>query len=214
MKKLFISIVVVLAFTVVFMFCFRHFSAAKSIENDLPQEMVEEALLAEAENDEKIDKYTEIKEYIKEKIIPIVVGVLTSLSALLATLASIKKALGGIGKTKESFDSEAKSRAELFEKQSAYLSSQAEAVKEATALIPKLEAEIVTLKESIGKLAKENLYLGKMVCLGLGASEATVKSGNGRKMDRLLSECEELSGSRITDTDENEPQKGEAGEEK
>ncbi len=188
MKKTIITVSVVLFFTLLFVFIFRFTSGASSValENgeDVAIDVVEEA------KSEKELKREEIKAYIKEKIIPVVIGVLTSVSAILATLGAIKRALGSIGETKELFKKESKARDEKFQKDSEYLTKKSEEIESALALIPQLENEIAILEKNTDKLISECCDLGKMISLGFSQDERVISSGNGQKIGRLLMEIE------------------------
>ena len=136
----------------------------------------------------------EIKNYIKERIIPVIVGVLTSLSAVLASLGAIKKSLSRLAGARDDFKNEASERKSEFARQSALLESKARELSELARLLPQLENEIAELKKAQDKLNEEAYNIGKMVSLGFSGSYAVVKSGNGRKISALLSKCRALSG--------------------
>lgn len=135
----------------------------------------------------------DLKEYIKEKIVPVVVGVLTSASALLATLAAIKRSLSSIGETKEAFKKESKSREESFQKESELLAKKAEELERVASLVPKLQEEILVLERNTQSLIGECANLGKMISLGFSQDERVVSSGNGKKISKLLKSCQFLS---------------------
>ena len=154
----------------------------------------------------------EIKEYIRERIIPVVVGVLTSLSAVLASLGAIKKSLVRLSGARDDFKNEAKERKSEFERQSELLNRKAEELSQLAKLIPQLEGELMELKAAQEKLNEEAYNIGKMISLGFSGSQAVIKSGNGRKISALLSECRALSGKRDLE-DEEDGENGEAGAE-
>ena len=188
MKKTVITISVVLLFTLFFVLVFRYTGGAEGVSIS---ENLEESseVLAEEKTESEI-KREEIKSYIKERIIPIVIGVLTSVSAILATLGAIKRALNSIGETKELFKNESKARDEKFQRDSEYLTKKAEEIENALNLIPQLESEIATLEKGTEILLRECRDLAKMVSLGFSQDERVISSGNGQKISRLLSEIE------------------------
>ena len=205
MKKAIITIGVVALFTLVFLFSFRFISDAEEIElngnmpalgettnegtdeiiSDKIQEAEEESISSDTEEGLRAE---EIKEYIKERIIPVIVGVLTSLSAVLASLGAIKKSLVRLSGARE--------RKSEFERQSELLNKKAEELSRLARLIPQLESELGELKASQEKLNAEAYNIGKMISLGFSGSQSVIKSGNGRKISALLSECRALSGKR------------------
>ena len=186
MKKLLITLSIVFVFTLVFLFSFRFLSGAQDIvcENT-------EATLNQAESEDGFDK-TELYLYIKDRIVPIVIGVLTSLSALLATLGAIKRSLNKIAEAKEDFKREAKTREESFKRESEYLSVKAEELSKICAQIPKLEGEISELSSMSKRLAYEGELISKMIELGFSQNKQIISSGNGRKINRLSEECQSL----------------------
>lgn len=199
-KKLLLSVFVVLVFCVIFLLCFQH--CAKAEEVLIPTEDTTEGSLSSNEANDEQETPTEgddeveafnLYEYIKEKIIPVVVGVLTSVSALLATLVAVKRGLNSLSETKDSFKKEAKERAESFKKESEYLNSRVEEMEKSLAVVPQLRAELSSLEKSTQRLVKESLYLGRMISLGFSQSKEVVSSGNGKKISRLLEECERLN---------------------
>ena len=223
-KKLLLTVFIILAFTVIFLLCFHHCARAEEISGEISMEQETEANTSEeltppqngqdpsnseiesSENDveesEAVKKGKEIGIYIKEKILPVVVGVLTSVSALLATLMAIKRALSSIGEAKDTFKTEAKERDRRFKEESDYLKKKTEDIDKALALVPALQAEITRLEEKTSALVTECTYLGKMISLGFSQSKDVVSSGNGKKINRLLKECKRLSGE--TDEGDNE----------
>ena len=191
MKKTVLTVGIVLFFTIFFVLVFRYTSNATALGAESTQEIQEKnEENSEAPKSEKELKREEAKEYIKEKIIPVVIGVLTSVSAILATLGAIKRALNSIGDTKELFKKEAKNRDEKFQKESEYLTKKAEEIESALALIPRLEKEVAALEVNTSKLMSECRDLGKMISLGFSQDERVISSGNGQKIERLLTELE------------------------
>ena len=154
------------------------------------------------EDESEVDlRAEEIKNYIKERIIPVIVGVLTSLSAVLASLGAIKKSLSRLSGARDDFKNEASERKSEFARQSALLESKAQELSELARLLPQLENEISELKKAQDKLNEEAYNIGKMVSLGFSGSYAVVKSGNGRKISALLSKCRALSGKEDDEND-------------
>ncbi len=206
MKKLLITMTIVILCTTVFLFSFRYISGAESatLENieyteaqdtsgtegkpDAPTD-IEPSTQAQ---DEINKRGKELAEYIKDRIVPVVIGVLTSASALLATLGAIKKSLNKISLAREEFKKEAKTREESFKRESEYLSVKAEELSEICAKIPRLEKEIEELSKSTKKLVYEGGYISKMISLGFSQNKQIIASGNGKKISRLEEACASL----------------------
>ena len=126
---------------------------------------------------------------------PVVVGVLTSSSALLATLMAIRKSLASIGETKDTFKKEAKRREEKFREESEHLREKTEEIEKMVALVPELEKRVLELDKNMQSLITECASLGKMISLGFSQDERVISSGNGKKISRLLQNCELMSNS-------------------
>lgn len=139
-----------------------------------------------------ITEELDFKTYIQEKIIPVVIGVLTASSALIATLASISRSLGKIKDAREDFKKEAGKREESFKAQSELLKTKAEELLKIASELPKLKSEIGSLQKNTEKLILECSYISKMISLGFGESKEVVKSGSGAKISRLEGECARL----------------------
>lgn len=203
MKKTILTVSVVLLFTIFFVLVFRYTSKATDVDGE--EEIVksedaegdieqgEENIIKETPKTEKEIRRQETKIYIKEKIVPVVVGVLTSISAILATLGAIKRALSSIGDAKDTFKKEAKEREERFKKESEFLNKKTKEIETALSLVPRLESEVASLEKNTERLLRECRDLGKMISLGFSQDERVISSGNGQKIDRLLSELEEKS---------------------
>ena len=117
----------------------------------------------------------DIKAYIQEKIVPIVVGVATSIVALITTLYKIGASLKALSGTKDTLAKEAKKRDEA----SQALSEQVEQIKASIKDVPNLEKSIAELSALCGTMAE-------ILSLGFSANEEIIKSGKGKKMSILL----------------------------
>ena len=81
-------------------------------------------------------------------------------------------------------------------KGSEYLKKKTDEIEKTLELIPVLEAEVSRLEESTKALITECTYLGKMISLGFSQNKEVISSGNGKKINRLLTECKKISGER------------------
>ena len=186
MKKIVPTILIVAAFTLVFMFFFR--SCAYATES-------QGASFTELESVNSEEEIFDFKVYVQEKIVPIVIGVLTAASALIASLASISRSLGKIKDARDEFKKEAKEREKAFKEQSELLKSKANELIKIASELPKLKSEISSLQENSEKLILECTYISKMISLGFGEDKNVIKSGNGEKIKRLEGECAQLVSS-------------------
>ena len=186
MKKIVPTILIVAVFTMVFMFFFRSCASATEYQDtDLEGEEI-----FELDNDEG---GFDLKTYVQEKIVPIVIGVLTAASALIASLASISRSLGKIKDARDEFKKEAAEREKTFKAQSELLKGKADELIKIASELPKLKGEILSLQESSEKLILECSYISKMISLGFGEDKNVIKSGSGAKIKRLEGECRQLA---------------------
>ncbi len=202
MKRTLISVFIVLLFTAFFVLVFRYTGSASSISSDdlfeseteapsgiIPPSTVltppftkeaEESTEAEnAEAEEEGENEFEIKEYIREKIVPVMVGIITSVTMILIALKPIISAFKALKEVCSGFSKKDKERNESFEKRDMEMLEHMRALEEETAKIPALEKEIKTLIEINGALAEA-------VVLGFTSNADVVRSGRGKKMSLLL----------------------------
>ena len=126
-----------------------------------------------------VDAEMELESYIKEKIVPVVVGVLTAVIALITTLGSVAKSLNELKDTKTTFKSEAQERASSFEKSVKLLDEQAKKIETAINNIPEM-------REKISQLNEECKAIARIVSLGFSSNEDVVRSGKGHEMAVLV----------------------------
>ena len=109
---------------------------------------------------------TDIKGYIQERIVPVVVGVLTSLIALGTMLFKITSTLKSLKSTRDTFEGEARLRAELARE----LKAEAQKLQEAVKDVPELKA-------CVEGLAQECRLNSEILSLGFSANGEIIKSG-------------------------------------
>ena len=126
---------------------------------------------AKAEENADVD----IREYLQERIVPVVVGVATSVVALITTLYKIATSLKALSGTKDTLEQDTQKREEA----SKILGEQVEQIKASIKDVPNLEKSIEELKELCEAMAE-------ILSLGFSANAEIVKSGKGKKMAVLL----------------------------
>ena len=142
---------------------------------DETAESQENAPVAESAQEEE----SELKEYITEKILPVIIGVATSSFGFVAVLGTISRSLKSLKDTKESFSSEAKKRQEEFEKGCWALEDKAQELSKTVSDVPEL-------KDKLNELICECALLAEILTLGFSANTEIIKSGKGKKMSVLL----------------------------
>ena len=128
----------------------------------------------------------DIEQYITERIVPIVVGVLTSLVALITVLRKIFGALKSLNDTKDTFVEEAKERASAFRSNTELLENKAQEIKKTVEGVPTIEEQMTQLKGDMSALIDECNVLAKILSLGFSANSEVIKSGKGKQMAQLL----------------------------
>ncbi len=130
----------------------------------------------------EVDENVKIKAYIEEKIIPIVVGVLTSLLALLGTLKSIFKS---IKELKESKDGLSRAQGEIRDNSKKELEAIRKKYEEMKSLIedvPKLQGEIQELSAQSKELMKQISTLCQMSKVAFCANPELVRAGKAKEI--------------------------------
>lgn len=127
-----------------------------------------------------------LKEYVSEKIVPVVIGVLTSVCAFLATLSPVIKTLSSLKDTKESLSLENKARENELKGIRELLGSNSEELCELLKDVPSLSSELLSLRSSILLLLEECDVVEEILSLGFSASPDVVRTGKGEKIIDLL----------------------------
>lgn len=139
----------------------------------------------------------DIEQYITERIVPIVVGVLTSLVALITVLRKIFGALKSLNDTKDTFVEEAKERASAFRNNTELLESKAQEIKKTVEGVPTIEEQMVELKGEMNTLIEECNVLAEILSLGFSANSEVIKSGKGKQMAGLLEKSKSFSSNDV-----------------
>ena len=137
----------------------------------------------------------DIETYITERIVPIVVGVLTSMVALITVLRKIFSALRSLNDTKDTFVEEAKERASAFRSNTELLETKAQEIKKTVEKVPTLDEQMVQLKGEMSALIDECNVLAEILSLGFSANSEVIKSGKGKQMAKLLEKSKNFSSS-------------------
>ena len=165
MKKL-----LILIFTMLLLFSLAIISFASEIENDS----------------------NEIGEYVEEKIVPILMGVATSIIALLGTLKGVFNALKGLRESKDTFDKEQIKIKENSKKELLEIKKRYDEIKATVEGVPLINAQITELTRQANLLALEIAGLSKITSLGFSKESELVRDGKSREIVRLADKNEEL----------------------
>ena len=139
---------------------------------------------------QEISKQDELLTYVEEKIVPVIVGVITSAMALIGTLKGILKALKNLEGAKNSFDEVNKELTANTKKELESISEKYESFKERIKDVPLLDEKICELGGRVDELILQINRLSKITSLGFLQNEELVKSGAGREIAILAQEGE------------------------
>ena len=186
MKKLIITISIIVALTFILLIVFRCGADAQEVI----QETAGEAAITDAAEAEEFNLYN----YIKEKILPIVIGVLTSVSALLATLVAVKRSLNALHEEKDNYKKEAAALEKKVLESTKVLSDRVEKlqsavdeIKKSTSGVPDFDARIEAVQNILTSTCE-------ILTLGFSANADIIKTGKGKKMEILLNSIKEIIG--------------------
>lgn len=139
----------------------------------------------------------DIEAYVTDRIVPIVVGVLTSIVALITVLKKIFNALRSLKDTKDEFVNEAKERASAFKNNTELLEGKAQEIKKTVENVPGLDAEMKELKSEMATLINECGTIAEILTLGFSSSTDVIKSGRGKQMAQLLEKSKDYSSNDV-----------------
>lgn len=134
-----------------------------------------------------VEEKGELRSYITEKIVPVVVGVLTAIVALITTLGAVARSLNELKETKSAFEGEAKERASSLEKSKLLFEEKSRELRETVKDMPQL-------KEMVSILIEESRDIAEILSLGFSSDKDIIKSGRGRKMSLLLDSLNKKAG--------------------
>ncbi len=138
------------------------------------------------------DTGEEIRTYVEEKIVPILMGVATSIIALLGTLKGVFNALKGLKESKATFDKEQAKIKENSKRELEEIKKKYEEIKTLVSCVPQLDMQIKELNKGSALLASEVANLSEIASLGFSESYELVKSGKAREIVLLANENREL----------------------
>ena len=189
MKKIASTIFIVVIVTVVFIFCFRSCAFASGLESELValEEAEEISETLPTENVQDDTKEFDLKLYIQERIVPVVVGVITAIAGLLSTILSIKRTLRSLTNLKNSFSEEKAQREASLADNKKLLQNEVSRLQAQTKDLPKMKETIDQLREQIGTM-------GQMLQLAYSADANLVKTGKAKKMALLVEKIKVTNG--------------------
>lgn len=135
----------------------------------------------------------ELRVYIEEKIVPILMGVATSIIALLGTLKCIFNALRALKESKLAFDKEQVLIKENSKRELDEIKAKYDEIKLLIKDVPELDMQIRELHNKSCVLIEEIANLSKITSLGFSNDSELVTNGNAREAILLANKNQELA---------------------
>lgn len=132
----------------------------------------------EASNADSFD----MESYLTEKIVPVIMGVATSLVALFGGLAKIRGAVNGLDKTGKEITQIRESVSKTMSGLERELRNGLEELEMKIDSIPEIKEGYKEIKESCKALTEQNGKLLEALCLGFESIPEAVKCGNAHKI--------------------------------
>ena len=136
---------------------------------------------------------TSFKTYIEEKILPIIVGVVTSIIALLSTLRGIFSSLKSLKASKENFEREQEKIKESSRAELEKITEKYNEIKSEIKSVVQIKDGLCELKEKTEILSKEIENLSQIAALGFCKDKDLVLEGASREIVILAKENKELN---------------------
>ena len=134
-----------------------------------------------------------LKAYIEEKILPIIVGVVTSIIALLSTLRGIFSSLKSLKASKENFEREQEKIKESSNAELEKITKKYNEIKSEIKSVVQIKDGLCELKEKTEILSKEIENLSQIAALGFCKDKDLVLEGASREIVILAKENKELN---------------------
>ena len=132
------------------------------------------------------DTGEEIRTYVEEKIVPILMGVATSIIALLGTLKGVFNALKGLKESKATFDKEQAKIKENSKRELEEIKKKYEEIKASIEDVPELLSKINIQNETIERLESIVYTSAEILSLAYSANSELVRTGKAKQMTQLL----------------------------
>jgi hypothetical protein len=155
------------------------------------------SVVSDQEVEQSITSYplhsTSFKTYIEEKILPIIVGVVTSIIALLSTLRGIFSSLKSLKASKENFEREQEKIKESSRAELEKITEKYNEIKSEIKSVVQIKEGLCELKEKTEILSKEIENLSQIAALGFCKDKDLVLEGASREIVILAKENKELN---------------------
>ena len=132
----------------------------------------------------------DIRDYIEEKILPVVIGVITSTIAFLGTLKGVLSSLKELKRAKNDYEIVTEKNREEVKREVQYIQDAYNAIKESVEDVPKLLETLENQREKIESLEQIVIVATEILSLAYSANSELVRTGKANEMKRLLSKLD------------------------
>ncbi len=139
-------------------------------------------------------KGEELGTYIEDKIVPVIVGVVTSIIALLGTLKGLLSTLKELKGARNDFNATSAQIKETHENESRALRADYEKIKESIKDVPLVLCSMEEQGDKIRELESVMLVMVQVLSLAYSANSELVRTGKAKEMTRLLSKMKQTVG--------------------
>ena len=132
----------------------------------------------------------DIRDYIEEKILPVVIGVVTSIIAFLGALKGVLSSLKELKRAKSDYETIAEKNREEAKREIQVLQEAYGSIKESVEDVPKLLDTLENQREKIESLEQIVIVATEILSLAYSANSELVRTGKANEMKRLLSKLD------------------------
>jgi nitrate/nitrite-specific signal transduction histidine kinase len=178
--------VITLIFTALIVFIFSTAVFAENGEGVVDKTDTEETYEQINEETSKETTADDVAIYIQEKIVPVVIGVVTAVIALLGSINSIKKTLISLKGSKDVLELAQSTFDTELGNIKGTLKNELENIKNEIQGMPELKEKFDSLKGDVDDVTTQLKTIADILALAYSSNEDLVRSGKASKMYKLL----------------------------
>ena len=207
-NRVFSTIVIVLLFTLAFLYCFRACVGAidanidgggegTEIKEEYPGEGEDNPSVADdGDNEETVgveplphgegEEKSDLKTYVEERIVPVITGVGAAIGAIFIALGPLVSAIRAIKNAVAAFSKKDEERNASVKESNRLMQKNIERIEASVSSVPALQAQNEQFKKQVDELKLVCTTLAQITALGFQANADVVRTGKGRKMASML----------------------------
>lgn len=185
-----------LIFTLSLILCFAIFTvgaSASQVENEITD--TSEGILTT--NPKEFD----LKAYVGEKLLPILVSAFSGLIGLISSVCLIKNAIKGLSNKADTLKNSVSESENKLKQDIGRVACEIEKIKSYSDEIAKTKDSVIKLNDELCALIKESHNMSRMVALGFMGDEKAMRDGRATKIFKLLEKSNDLLGTLGIKTD-------------